>query len=185
MGDKVLADLSKRLESVIEHVDREMGSIRAGRAKASLVEGIEVEAYGSRMSMREVANISVPDTTLIVINPWDKSLKDSVMKAVRDSGQGFNPLMDGDSIKVPIPTLTEERRKELVKLVAQKVEEGKVMVRQVRSDIKDEIEKLKDESGVSEDDIHNWLTEMQKIVDKFSDNIDELGSEKEKDLMTI
>lgn len=185
MGEDLISKLEADLKGAIDIVSQDLAVIRTGRAKPSLVENLKIEAYGSRVEMREVASISVPDSSLIVISPWDKSLVEAIQKSIRDSDLNLNPMVDGSQIKVPIPMLTEERRMEFVKQVAQKVESGKVLVRQIRGDTKDEIEKLEGQPGVSEDDIKRWLEEMQGVVDEYAKEIEEMGSDKEKELMTI
>lgn len=185
MGEQILESLIKRLEGVVGVVVKDLATVRTGRAKPSLVESVRVDAYGSSMELRELANIATSDSTLIVVTPWDASLTDAVMKGIRDANLGLNPMLDGQAVKIPIPALTQERREELVRLVAQKVESGKVMVRQVRTEIKEEIEVLKGQSGVSEDDIRRWLEQMQRSVDDYTAKVEQSGRDKEKDLLTI
>lgn len=185
MGDLVLQDLKKRMEDAVEMVGKDLATVRTGRAKPALLESLKAEVYGSYMELREVASITAPDPSLLVVSPWDKTIVDNVVKAIRESDLGLNPVKDAGVIKVPVPSLTEERRKELARLVAQKVESGRVMMRQLRGEAKDEIEKLKGESGVSEDDIHRWLEEMQKITDEYTEIVEKLGEEKEQDLLTL
>lgn len=135
--------------------------------------------------MKEVATITVPDPSLIVISPWDKSLVAAVSGAIQKAELNINPVVDGDTIKLSIPPLTQERREEMVKMVSQKLESGRVMMRQVRGEIKDEIEKQEEMPGVSEDDIKSWLDQMQSKVDEYMEKITELGKSKEEELMTI
>lgn len=184
-GEDVLQELAKRLEGAVEIVRGDLATVRAGRAKPSLIESVKVEAYGSMMELREVATINAPDPSLLVVSPWDKGLVQAVAKGIQEAGLGINPVVDGEQVKVPIPLLTEERRQEMTKLVAQKVESGRVLIRQIRSEAKDEIEGLKGESGVSEDDIHRWLEEMQKAVDGHTEKIEGMGEEKEQELLTL
>lgn len=185
MGDQLIQNLKRKLGEAVEIVVVDLATVRTGRAKPSLIENVKVEAYGSMMGMREVASINTPDPSLLIVSPWDKGLIEAVEKAIRDADLGLSPVVDGEQIKIPIPVLTEERRKELVKLVSQKIESGRVLIRQIRGESKEDIEKFKDEPGVSEDDIHRWLEEMQRAVDEYTEKIEELGKEKEKDLMTI
>ncbi len=185
MGDQVLKQLVVRLDGAIEVVKKDLSSIRTGRAKPSLVENIKVEAYGTYMELRELASITAADTTLIVISPWDKSLINAIANGIRKAELNVNPVVDGETVKIAIAPLSQERREELVKMTHQKLEAGRVLIRQVRGEVKDEIEKLEDESGVSEDDIKRWLLEMQKQVDLYMDKIDNLGKEKESELMTL
>ena len=185
MGEMILQDMEKRLASALVAVKKDLASVRTGRAKPSIVEDVKVEAYGGVMSLRELATITVPDTTLIVISPWDKSLVAAISSAIQKADLNVAPVVDAGTVKISIPPLTEERRRELVKLVHQKLESGRVMMRQVRTDIKVELEKLEGESGVSEDDIKMWMTNMQKIVDENMGKLDEIGTAKEQELMTI
>lgn len=185
MSEQILSDLEVRLKLAVEAVKKDLGTIRTGRAKPSLVEEVKVEAYGSIMQVKELASISAPDTTLIVISPWDKSLIGSIANGIRKAELNLNPIVDGEVVKIAVPALNEERRLELVKMVGQKIESGRVMLRQVRVEIKEEIEAEEGEGGVSEDDIKRWLTEMQRLVDKYGEELTELGKEKEKELMTI
>ncbi len=185
MSDVILNNLEARLTQALEAIKKDLSSVRTGRAKPSLVEDVKVEAYGTLMSVKELATISAPDTTLIVIAPWDRSVVGAVATGINKAGLNVNAVVDGEVIKISIPAPTEERRLELVKLVHQKLEAGKIMMRQIRTDIKEEIEAQKGESGISEDNIETWLASMQKSVDGAIIKIDELGKEKEKELMTL
>lgn len=169
----------------MEVVKKDLSSVRTGRAKPSLVEDVKVEAYGTLMSLKELATITAPDTTLILISPWDKGIVAAISSGIQKSGLNLQPIVDSDTIKISIPSLTEERRVELVKLVHSKLESAKVMIRGVRSEIKEEIEAQEGESGISEDSIKMWLESMQKTIDTYMLKIDELGKEKEKELMTL
>ncbi|MEI6690808.1 MAG: ribosome recycling factor [bacterium] len=185
MGEDILKSLVTRLTGAIEAVKKDLSSIRTGRAKPSMVENVKVEAYGAYMELRELASITAPDTTLIVISPWDKSLINAIANGIRKADLNVNPIVDGETVKIAIASLTEERRQELVKMTHQKLETGRVMIRQVRAEIKEEIEKLEDESGVSEDDVKRWLSEMQKTVEEYMGKIDLLGKEKQIELLTL
>lgn len=185
MGELLIKELVKRLESAIAVIQKDLATVRTGRAKTSLVEDVTVEAYGSLMKIKELTSISVPDPSLIVISPWDKSVITAISTGIQKAELNITPVVDKEMIKLAIPPLTEERRKEMVKSVHQKLESGRIMIRNIRGEIKDEIEKLEGESGVSEDDIKGWLSAMQKEVDKFMAVVDGLGEQKEKELMTI
>ena len=185
MSDVILSNLKNRLDATVEVVKKDLNTVRTGRAKPSLVEDVKVEAYGTVMTIKELATINAPDTTLIVIAPWDKGLVAAISSGIQKSGLNIQPIVDGDTIKISIPALTEERRLELVKLVHTKLESAKVMIRGVRTEIKEEIEAQKGEAGVSEDNIKAWLEAMQKTVDTYMAKVDELGKEKEKELMTL
>lgn len=185
MGEDILKDLVKRLENAMEVVKKDLSSVRTGRAKPSLVEDVKVEAYGTMMTLKELATISAPDPSLILIAPWDKSLVAAINSGLQKADLNLTPIVDGETVKISIPALTQERREEMVKTVNQKLESGRVMMRQIRSDIKEEIEKLEGESGVSEDDIKSWLTRMQETMDKYMKMVDDVGRSKEEELLTI
>lgn len=177
--------LKTRLESAVEVVKKDLSSVRTGRAKPSLVEDVRVEAYGTLMAIKELATISAPDTSLIVISPWDKGMVAAISSGIQQSGLNIQPIVDGDTVKISIPALTQERRQELVKLVHQKLEAARVMIRQIRTEIKEEIEAQEGEAGISEDRIKLWLTSMQKSIDQHMIRIDELGKDKEQELLTL
>ncbi len=185
MSDVILDKLKTRLETTTLVVKKDLSSVRTGRAKPSLVEDVKVEAYGTLMSLKELATITAPDTTLIVISPWDKGLVAAISTGIQKSGLNLQPIVDSETIKISIPSLTQERREELVKLVHSKLESAKVMIRGVRTEIKEEIEAQEGEAGISEDSIKSWLESMQKTIDLYMGKIDELGREKEKELMSL
>ncbi len=185
MSEAILKNLTDRLGHTLEVVKKDLSSVRTGRAKSSLVEDVKVEAYGTLMTLKELATITAPDTTLIVIAPWDKGLVSAISSGIQKSGLNIQPIVDGDLVKISIPALTQERRLELVKQVHQKIESGKVMIRGVRAETKESIESQEGGAGISEDSIKTWLESMQKIVDDFMSKLDELGKEKEKELMTL
>src|SRR3989338_6793136 len=141
-----------KFEKALEVVNGDLATIRTGRAKPDLVSNLDVIAYGQKMKLYELANITAPDTSLITITPWDKGVIKDIEKAINDSHMQLSPNVSGDMIRVPIPALTEERRKDFVKLLHQKMESGRVLVRQVRGEVKEEIDALENEAGVSEDD---------------------------------
>jgi len=185
--DGDLFTVSKRkFGKVVELVQEDLLGVQTGRAKPALVEGVKVEAYeGSFMEVKELAGTTAPDAHSIVIKPWDPSTLEKIEKAIQKSDLGVSPVVDNDLIRISIPPLTEERRKELVKQVKQKVEGGKAMLRQVRLEAKKEIDKQKDQSGVSEDDIHEMYERLQKQVDEYNKELDEKEKQKEKELMAF
>lgn len=185
MSDTTLKTLEERLQRVEEVVRKDLSTVRTGRAKPSLVEEVKVEAYGTVMSLKELATITTPDPSLVLISPWDKSLVSAISGGIQKAELNLSPVVDGETVKIAIPALTEERRKELVKQVAQKLESGRVMLRQVRGEVKEEIESEEGEPGVSEDDIKSWLKRMQELVDKWGERLEQLGKEKEQELMTL
>jgi len=185
MGEEILKELGRRLDGVLEVIKKDLASVRTGRAKPSIVEEVKVEAYGAVMTVRELATITAPDPSLILIAPWDRSLTSAIATGIQKADLNIQPIVDGETVKISIPPLTQERRQELVKMVKQKLEAGKVMVRQVRTEVKEEIEKLAGQANVSEDNIKNWLTRMQQMVDKYMGLVDEVGKTKEDELLTL
>src|SRR5262249_20797485 len=156
----------KRMESQLEHVRRELGGIRTGRASVTILDSVHVEAYGSHMPLNQVASLSIPEPTMIVAQPFDPSLMGVIEKAIRSSNLGLNPTNDGKIVRIPIPALTEDRRKELSKLVHKYAEEGRNGVRQVRREANDKLKKLLKDHTISEDDERRGLDDVQKITDQ-------------------
>ncbi|MDQ5951363.1 MAG: ribosome recycling factor [Patescibacteria group bacterium] len=178
-------DFEEKIGKAIDHVRREVGMLRTGRASADILDSVSVEAYGQRMKLTEVASISVPDATLIRISPWDKSLIGAIEKAIAGSDLNLNPVVDGDIVRIAIAPLTEEKRKEMVKELHKRVEQGKAMLRDIRTKAKQEIEGQKGKDGVSEDDIEAELEELEERQKKATDQLDTLAAAKEKDLLTL
>jgi ribosome recycling factor len=167
----------------IEHVQHEFAGVRTGRASVTILDGVHVEAYGSKLPLNQVAGLSIPEPTLIVAQPFDPSQLAAIEKAVRSAGLGLNPANDGKVIRIPLPTLTEERRKELSKLVHKLSEEGRNAVRQVRRDANDRLKKMLKDSKISEDDEKKGLDEVQKLTDGHIKKIDDLQGRKDSELL--
>jgi ribosome recycling factor len=177
------AESKKRMDGQVEHVRRELAGVRTGRASTALLENIQVEAYGARMPLNQVATLSIPEPSLIVAQPFDPSTMASVEKAIRSSDLGLNPATDGKVIRIPIPALTEERRKELSRHVHKAAEEGRNHVRTVRRDANDRLKKLLKDHQISEDDEKRGLDEVQKITDAAIRAIDDLQKKKDEELL--
>jgi ribosome recycling factor len=176
----------KKLEAVLKLIGDDLVGIKTGRAKPAMVEQIKVEAYeGTYLPLVELASISAPDPHMLLVQPWDQSVVKRIEAGLRKADQSLNPAVDGSVIRISIPPLTEERRKDLVKLVHQKIESGKEMMRGVRNDMKRDIDGMKDDAGVSEDDIRDWMDQMQKHHDEFMKRLEEMGEKKEHELMEI
>lgn len=182
---QVLEKAKKDFEDVLQLLADDLKTVKTGRAKPSLVEDVKVEVYGTVMTLKELASISIPDPHQIVVSPWDKSILEAIEKGIASAGLNLNPVVDGDLIRIAIPPLTEETRRDLVKLVNQKLESDRRLLRQARQEAKEVIDNMKGQSGVSEDDVHRDLDELQKLVDQFTEKIEELGKTKEQELMTI
>ena len=178
-------DAKTRMEKSLESLKNEFSGLRAGRAHASLLDGIMVEAYGSQSPLSQVGTVSVPDARTLSVSVWDKGLAKSVEKAIRESDLGLNPVSDGQLIRIPIPPLSEERRKELVKVAGKYSEQGKIAVRNVRRDALDGIKKLKKDNEISEDEEKKYENEIQKLTDETIKKIDEELARKEKDILQV
>lgn len=176
-------ETSKRMDGVIEHVKHELTGVRTGRASVGILEHVHVEAYGARMPINQVATLSVPEPTLIVAQPFDPSVMGAIEKAVRASDLGLNPSNDGKVVRIPIPPLTDERRKELSRHVHKLTEDGRNGVRQVRREANERLKKLLKDHKVSEDDERKGLDEVQKITDHHIKTIDELQKRKDAELL--
>jgi ribosome recycling factor len=179
----LLAEARKRMDAQIEHVRHELGGVRTGRASVTILDSVHVEAYGSHMPLNQVASLSIPEPTMIVAQPFDPSLMGTIEKAIRSANLGLNPTNDGKVIRVPIPALTEERRKELSKLVHKYAEEGRNGIRQVRRDANDRLKKLLKDHKISEDDERRSLDDVQKLTDQHVATIDELQKKKDSELL--
>jgi len=179
----LFAEVNKRMNTAIEHLRHELAGVRTGRASATLLDNVHVEAYGSRMPLNQLAGLSVPEPTLIVAQPFDPSQIGAIEKAIRAAGLGLNPANDGKVIRIPIPSLTEERRKELSRHVHKMSEEGRNSVRQVRRDANERLKKFLKDHQISEDDEKKGLDEVQKITDQHIKQIDEVQNKKDQDLL--
>ena len=177
------AETRKRMDGHIEHVRRELAGVRTGRASTALLENIMVEAYGAKMPLNQVASLSIPEPSMIVAQPFDPSTMASLEKAIRTSDLGLNPASDGKVIRIPIPALTEERRKELSRHVHKMTEEGRSHVRTVRRDANDRLKKLLKDHQISEDDEKRALADVQKATDEHVKAIDDLQQKKDADLL--
>jgi ribosome recycling factor len=177
------AEVKKRMDAVLEHLKRELGGVRTGRASVTLLDPVQVEAYGSLVPLNQVAALSVPEPTLIVAQPFDPSLMGAAEKAIRAANLGLNPANDGKVIRIPLPPLTEERRKEMSKLVHKFAEEGRNGLRQVRRDANDRLKKLLKDHAISEDDERRALDEVQKATDAHVATVDDLQKKKDAELL--
>jgi ribosome recycling factor len=181
---KTLAtEVKKRMDGQLEHVRREFGGVRTGRASVTILDTVHVEAYGSPMPLNQVASLSIPEPTLIVAQPFDPSLMGTIEKAIRSANLGLNPTNDGKVVRIPLPALTEERRRELSKLVHKYAEEGRNGVRQIRREANEKLKKLLKDHKISEDDERRGLDDVQKITDQHIAMIDELQKKKDSDLL--
>lgn len=179
-----LDDTAEQMKKAVSHTESELTKIRAGKAMPSMLDGIHVDYYGTATPLSQVSNINTPDARTLLIQPWEKTMLSPIEKAILDANIGLTPQNDGSVVRLNIPPLTEERRRDLVKKVKEEAEKGRVAVRNIRKDANDVIKKLKND-GVSEDEIKTGEAEVQKLTDKYIADVDKLAEAKEKDIMTV
>ncbi|MEN6348054.1 MAG: ribosome recycling factor [Syntrophomonas sp.] len=181
----IMADAEDRMQKTIEHLGKDLATLRAGRANPAMVEKISVEYYGEPTPLNQLANISVPEARLLVIQPWDKTIIAGIEKAIMKSDLGVTPSNDGNVIRLAIPQLTEERRKDLAKVVRKKAEEAKVAVRNIRREANDMLKSSEKDKLISEDESKKGMDEIQKTTDKHIKDIDVVLQAKEKEIMEV
>ncbi|MGN6182261.1 MAG: ribosome recycling factor [Thermoanaerobaculia bacterium] len=181
----VIKDVQHRMHSSIESLNHHFKTLRTGRANAAMLDSVQVDYYGTPTPVAQAANIKVPEPALIVIEPWDKSMLSPIEKAIRNADLGFNPASDGKVIRVPVPALTEDRRKDLVKKAHGMAEESRTAIRQVRRDGNEKLKKLLKDKTISEDDEKRGLDEIQKLTDKHIDEVAKVLQAKEQDIMAV
>jgi ribosome recycling factor len=182
---ETISDAEERMGKAIEALRRELSTIRTGRANPALVEHIRVDYYGTPTPLKQLATVMVPEARLLTIQPWDKGSLGAIEKAIQKSDLGLNPSSDGAVIRLIIPQLTEDRRKELVRMVHKKLEEGRVAIRNVRRDAHEMLRDFRHDKEISEDQEFNAQEELQKVTDRFITEADKLGVEKEKELLEV
>jgi ribosome recycling factor len=185
MKEKLFADLKSQMDAAIQSLEKSLGKVRTGRASLSLLDGIKVEYYGNPTPLNQVASLSIPESRQILISPWDAGAIGNIEKAIQKSELGLMPNSDGKLIRINIPPLTEERRKELVKVIKKMGEEAKVKLRNVRRDVNEQFKALKKDNKISEDDLFKNQAEVQKLTDERIKRTDEILAAKEKEVMEI
>jgi ribosome recycling factor len=185
MIDDVLLEIEERMEKAVGALRTDLMGIRTGRASPALVERIMVEAYGSAMPLNQTATIAVPEPRLLTIRPWDASIIGAIERAILKSDLGLTPSSDGKIIRLPIPTLTDERRRDLARMVNRRVEEGRVAVRNLRRDGLKELEALEKNKEISEDDLFRAKEDLQELTDQYVKKIDEIGEQKQAEIMEV
>ncbi len=180
--EPILVEIKQKIDNAIHHLERDLSSIRAGRANPSLIEEVPVSAYGAKMKLLEVGTISAPQPTLLTVQVWDVSLVKDVIKALQEANLGLNPSNEGQIIRLPIPPLTAERREEFIKLVHQKMEEGRIEVRQIRQDARSEWKRQEEAGEFGSDEFERRSKLLQDIIDQAMDEVDILGKQKTEEL---
>jgi ribosome recycling factor len=184
-ANKLLAEAEERMKKAVEAARHELASIRTGKASPTLLDTVKVEAYGSHVPIQQVATVSAPEARLLLVQPWDKSVIKAITRAIQQSELGLSPIDDGTVIRVPIPTLTEERRKDMVKLIAKLAEEGRVHLRQVRHDVNHELKAKEKSHEMPEDDARRLTADVQKLTDRYVGVIDDLLKKKTAEVMEV
>ncbi len=185
MSEAIIKDARSRMQKSIESLQRDLSGIRTGHANASLLDRVTVDYYGAPTPVNQLATIAVPEARMLTVTPYDKSSVDDVLKAIQQADLGINPTSDGTMIRITVPQLTEERRKEFVKDARKEGEDAKVSVRNIRREANDKLKKSEKDGDISEDELRNYTEEVQNITDDSIKKIDALCDEKEKDIMEV
>lgn len=185
MSSGILKEASTQMDKNLEAVSREFSGVRTGKASPALLESVQVSAYGSLMPLKQTATITAPEPAMLVVQPWDTTLINAISKGIMTADLGLNPSVDGNLIRVSIPPLNEERRKEMVKLLHRMAEEGRIAVRHARQKAKSDIEQEKKDGEISEDQMHRQLDQLQKLTDEHIERIDKLLAKKEAEVMEV
>lgn len=185
MQSAIISDVKSRMDKTVESVKHELTSIRTGKASASLLENVRVDSYGTQSPLNQVASVAVPDAHSLVVQPWDKSLVGEIVKAIQKEDLGLNPQVEGDAVRVPVPPLNEDRRRDLVKLARKVTEDGKVALRNIRRDANDHLKKKEKSKELTSDLMHDALHEVQEVTDRHCATLDEMAASKEKEVMEV
>lgn len=185
MAQKLMKEAEKRMRKSVESVRREFNTVRTGKATPTLLDTVKVNAYGSAMALNQVANVSAPEANLLVVQPYDQNIIDQIAQSIQKADLGLNPSVDGNLLRIPIPPLSEERRKEMVRLLHRMAEEGRVSVRQIRQNANNELQSRERDSDISEDNYHRLLDSVQEMTDRHVAAIDELLARKEEEVMEV
>ncbi|MDQ2886828.1 MAG: ribosome recycling factor [Chloroflexota bacterium] len=185
MTADLMGDAERRMQKAVEALKQDLAAIRTGRASSSLIERINVDYYGAPTPINQVATISIPEARLLVIQPWDKKMLTDIEKAIQRSDLGINPNNDGQVIRLNVPPMSEERRRDLVKTLHKKLDEHKVAVRNVRRDVQDKLRDREKKKEVSEDELKRSIEKLQKLTDRFIDEMDKVGKTKEQEILEV
>ena len=185
MSDDIFGETERRMQKAVEALRHDLGAVRTGRASAALVERIQIDYYGAPTPINQVATISVPDARMLMIQPWDRKLLTDIEKAIQRSDLGINPNNDGQVIRLSIPPLNEERRREMVKTVHKKLDEHKVAIRNIRRDCQDKLRDREKKKEISEDELKRSSERLQKLTDRFIDEMDKVGKTKELEILEV
>ncbi len=184
-ADTIKADARDRMHKTVEATRRELSSIRSGKASVTLLDGVKVEYYGNHVPLNQVGSVAAPEPRMLVVQPWEKNIAGEIVKAIQKAELGLNPLVEGNIVRIPVPPLNEERRRDLVKLVKKHAEEGKVAIRNVRRDANDHLKKAEKSKEMTEDEHKRIHDEIQKFTDAFIADVDKLVTAKEAEIMEV
>ncbi len=185
MPNQIISEMEGRMQKALEDLDHDFSSLRTGRAAPSLLDKIVVEYYGTPTSLKTLANVSVPDARQLLVTPYDRSAAGAIANAISKSDLGVSASVDGNAVRVSVPTLNQERRKEMVKLAGKKAEAHKIAIRNIRQDANKAFEKMEKDGGISKDDLTRYKNDVQKITDRFSDQIEKARISKEADILEV
>ncbi|MBW1689223.1 MAG: ribosome recycling factor [Deltaproteobacteria bacterium] len=183
MKDEIISEMREKMEKTAEVLNQEYKKMRTGRASTSIIEGIKVECYGTQMRLNQIASLSSPESRLLIVQPWDQTIIGNIEKSILKSGLGLTPMNDGKLIRISIPPLTEERRKELAKMAKKMAEDSKIIIRNHRREANEMLKELKNEGEISEDEMYAYQEKVQKNTDEFIANIDEIRTQKETEIL--
>jgi ribosome recycling factor len=185
MADELYSTVNSKMDKAVQSFQKELNRLRTGRASPALLDGIRAEYYGTPTPLQQIASITIPESRLIVIQPWDKTMLEPIEKAIQKANLGISPANDGNVIRISIPPLTEERRKEMVKVVKKMGEECKIALRNIRREANEALKKQEKDKAISEDDYHRSIEEVQKLTDEHIKRVDAIVEEKQKEILTI
>ena len=185
MLKQIYHDTEQKMEKAMEATIRELANIRTGKATTTILDGIKVDYYGTPTALKQVASVSTPDPKLLVVQPWEKNVVPEIVKAIQKADLGLNPVVEGNIIRLPIPALNEERRREMVKLVKKFGEDGKISIRNIRRDAIERLKKSEKDSEITEDDLHNGQKKIQEFTDDFINKVDSVVEAKEAEVMVV
>jgi len=183
MKDEILSEMRQKMGKTVDALNREFKTMRTGRASASILDGLKIECYGTHMHLNQIASISSSEGRLLTLQPWDQSILENIEKGILKSGLGLTPMNDGKVIRISIPPLTEERRKQLAKVAKKMAEESKIAIRNHRREANEMLKELKNEGEISEDEMYNYQDKVQKITDEFIGKVDGMREEKEDEIL--
>jgi ribosome recycling factor len=183
MKDEIISEMREKMEKTAEVLNQEYKKMRTGRASTSIIEGIKVECYGTQMRLNQIASLSIPESRLLIVQPWDQTIIGNIEKSILKSSLGLTPMNDGKLIRISIPPLTEERRKELAKMAKKMAEDSKIIIRNHRREANEMLKELKNEGEISEDEMYTYQEKVQKNTDEFIAKIDEIRTQKETEIL--